>query len=581
MPLMINTNVQSLNAQRQLVKSGQEMSTAMERLSSGKRINRAADDAAGLAISNRMTSQVRGLDRAVANANDGVSLIQTAEGALDETTSILQRMRELSIQSANGIYSDADRGTLDAEVQQLKAEIDRIADTTTFNGQKLLDGSQGAVDLQVGSQSNELITVNISATTTDDLGTGSGGDIVGSAMDFADFATLTAGSVYVNKQDIGSLTGHSITQVSTGGLQGALNQLNENVSNVDFDAMVEYTASIAGTGIVRGDSQLDITVDMMDGTTQVFEITDTGSMDELAAKINSQSGGVLQASINDSGKLVVTSEDVAQLSLAESGTAGALAAVGGAAGDTNAKLLLSSKDGSDITISGGANNSAGIAAIADIDALGVNSRLEAGDVQSLSGGTVAVALGEGDLTINDVSIGTFSAASQAGAAAAINAKSAETGVIAEVNTTDSILKLNSVDGSEISIDFADTVTVGATTLAGIEETNNSESAGKNVANVSVATAAGAQSAIEVIDGALEQINTNRADMGAASNRLNHTISNLMNVSENTSAARSRIMDADFAKETAQLSRAQVLQQASSAMLAQANSAPQQVLSLLR
>ncbi|MFL0797176.1 MAG: flagellar biosynthesis protein FliC [Cellvibrionaceae bacterium] len=581
MPLMINTNVQSLNAQRQLVKSGQEMSTAMERLSSGKRINRAADDAAGLAISNRMTSQVRGLDRAVANANDGVSLIQTAEGALDETTSILQRMRELSIQSANGIYSDADRGTLDAEVQQLKAEIDRISDTTTFNGQKLLDGSQGPVALQVGSQANETITVSIGAADTKTLGTGTGGDIVGSAMDFADFATLTAGSVYVNKQDIGSLTGQGITQVSTGGLQGVLDQLNDNVSNVEFDALLDYNASTAGTGIIRGDSQLNLTVDMMDGTTQTFEISDTGSMEELAAKINSQSGGVLQASVDDAGKLAITSTDVAQVTLAEAGTAGALAAAGGAAGDTNAKLTLTSKDGSDITISGGANNSAGIAAIADIDALGVNTRLEAGDVSSLSGGTIAAALGEGDLKINDVSIGTFSAATQAAAAVAINKLSAETGVIAEVNTTDSILKLNSVDGSEISIDFADTVTVGATTLAGIEETNNSTSAGKNIANVSVATAAGAQSAIEVIDGALEQINSNRADLGAVSNRLGNTVSNLMNVSENTSAARSRIMDADFAKETAMLSRAQVLQQASSAMLAQANSAPQQVLSLLR
>jgi len=150
MPLVINTNVAALNSQRQLVKSGNDQSEAMERLSSGKRINTAADDAAGLAIANRQTSQIRGLNQAIRNANDGVSLIQTAEGALDETTNILQRMRELAIQSANGIYSDADRATLDAEVQQLKAELDRISETTSFNGQKVLDGTLGEVELQIG-----------------------------------------------------------------------------------------------------------------------------------------------------------------------------------------------------------------------------------------------------------------------------------------------------------------------------------------------------------------------------------------------------------------------------------------------
>ena len=170
MPLVINTNVQSLNAQRQLVKSGDDLSQAMERLSSGKRINTAADDAAGLSISNRMTSQVRGLNQAIRNASDGISLIQTAEGALDETTNILQRIRELAIQSSNGIYNDSNRKTLDAEVQQLKAELDRIADTTSFNGQKLLNGSLGEVSLQVGAQSGEFIALNVGELSTSTLG---------------------------------------------------------------------------------------------------------------------------------------------------------------------------------------------------------------------------------------------------------------------------------------------------------------------------------------------------------------------------------------------------------------------------
>src|SRR5690606_26860630 len=161
MSLVINTNVASLNSQRQLMNSGQALDRATERLSSGNRINSAKDDAAGLAISNRMTSQVRGLDQAIRNANDGVSLIQLAEGALQETTNILQRMRELAVQSANGIYTSGDRSTLNAEVQQLKAELDRISQTTSFNGLNILDGTVGKTSLQVGASSNQTIEFEI------------------------------------------------------------------------------------------------------------------------------------------------------------------------------------------------------------------------------------------------------------------------------------------------------------------------------------------------------------------------------------------------------------------------------------
>ena len=170
MALVINTNVASLNAQRQLMSSGNSLDRATERLSSGARINSAKDDAAGLAIANRMTSQVRGLDQAIRNANDGVSLIQTAEGALSESTNILQRMRELSVQSANGIYTASDRKTLDAEVKQLVSELDRIAKTTSFNGQNLLDGKLGKVDLQVGSSANQTISLKVPAMDAKTLG---------------------------------------------------------------------------------------------------------------------------------------------------------------------------------------------------------------------------------------------------------------------------------------------------------------------------------------------------------------------------------------------------------------------------
>jgi flagellin len=199
MPLVINTNVASLNSQRQLMNSGNALDRATERLSSGQRVNSAKDDAAGLAISNRMTSQIRGLDQAIRNANDGVSLVQTAEGAMQEVTNMLQRIRELSIQSANGIYNDADRQTLDAEVQQLKKEMDRIAETTSFNGQKLLDGTLGNTVLQVGSQAYETMEVSIGSFSTYSMG-GSSGDIVGEATTngLADLQGIAAGDLIVN-----------------------------------------------------------------------------------------------------------------------------------------------------------------------------------------------------------------------------------------------------------------------------------------------------------------------------------------------------------------------------------------------
>jgi len=576
MALVINSNIPSLNSQRQLVKSGMEMDQAMERLSSGKKINTAADDAAGLAISNRQTSQIRGLDRAVANANDGVSLIQTAEGALDESTNILQRMRELSIQSANGIYSDADRSTLDAEVQQLKAELDRIAETTSFNGQNILDGSQGEVKLQVGSEANQTIDFTISGFDTRSLGSGAGGDVIGAEMSLANISQIATGDITINSQDIGGFTTTTNLldgNVSTGTLQGVLDQINDNVANVEATAFVEMTASTDGTGIIRDNDILTIDVDMQNGTNQDFQVTDVGSLQELADAIGEASGGVLSASVNDDGRLVISSDDAAQITLG-----GGLASATGfaAAGSAEARLALTSTDGSDITIDIDTT-----VTVAQHEIFGLDERTAAGDLlgtNAASGGSMA----EGDVIINGVTIGAATAATAAAKAAAINLLSDQHGVVATVTTGvtggTTSLKLDSVSGEEIKLEYGGTA---SRDTLGIQETNVSESAGKTINNVDISTQSGAQAAIDVIDGALETINSTRADLGAINNRLDFTVSNLMNVSENTSAARSRIMDADFAAETAALSRAQVLQQASSAMLAQANAAPQQVLSLLR
>jgi len=578
MPLVINTNVSALNSQRQLVKSGMDLSQAMERLSSGKRINTAADDAAGLAIANRQTAQIRGLGQAVRNANDGVSMIQTAEGALDEVTNILQRMRELAIQSANGIYGDTDRASLDAEVQQLKAEMDRISETTSFNGQPLLDGSVGVVDLQVGSQAYETISFTIASVDTSDLGAGIGGDIIGTQMVLGAMSTISTGEIRINGQDLGSFTSAAFNaldgNVSTGSLNAFLDKMNTNISGIEAAAFVEMSGSTDGTGIIRGSDVLTLDVDMADGTTQQFQITDTGNLEELADKISSVSGGVVTGTVNDSGRLIVSSDNAAQIAV-NGANANVRAALGTASNSSQqAQLVLTSSSGNDITI---AYTAAGSDERLNI---GLDQRTGTGDLvgtNDASGGTMS----EGDVLINGITIGSATAATAQAKVNVINKSSADTGVVASVVTgvtggTTSI-KLDSVSGDEISIEYAAN---GSAATLGILQTNIAETAGLTIDNVDISTVRGAQSSLGVIDGALETINSTRADMGAINNRLDFTMSNLMNVIENTEAARSRIMDADFAAETSNLSRAQVLQQASQAMLAQANARPQQVLQLL-
>ncbi|WP_370978933.1 flagellin [Agaribacterium sp. ZY112] len=569
MPLVVNSNIASLNAQRQLMSSGGELDKASERLASGKRINSAADDAAGLAISNRQTSAIRGLDQAIRNANDGVSLIQTAEGALDETTNILQRMRELSVQSANGIYSDTDRASLNAESQQLIAEIDRIAETTSFNGQNILDGSQGDVALQVGSNANQTITFSIGELDANSLGGSAGGDIVGSAVDLV--GITLADDVTINGQTIDDADLEAATNVDE-----FLAVLNDGVSGVDFTATTRFEAATVGTGVLRGGDTMEIDTVNADGTATSLVITDTGNLDELVAAINEKGGDDISASLSDSGKLVIESASGAQITVGTAATAEQDAVgTGGAATVQEAQLSLTSTDGNEITVA--------YADATDADDLGINARAEGGILSSSATllDADATVLLEGQLVINGVEIGAADGTAVADIIAAINDKAPETGVVAS-GATAQVLQLNSVDNSAISIEAGTTTGADALlTALHLVETNTSATSGDSVSDIDISTEAGAQSAIDVIDTALEQISTTRSELGAVNNRLDFTVSNLSNVSEKTSAARSRIVDADFAAETANLSRAQVLQQASQAMLAQANARPQQVLSLLQ
>lgn len=582
MAMVINSNIMSLNAQNQLTKSQNDLNTSMERLTSGKRINSAADDAAGLAIANRMTSQIRGLDQAVRNANDGQALIQTAEGALDETTNLLQRMRELSIQSANGTYDSGNRATLNAETMQLQDELSRIAETTSFNGQNLLDGSLGELVLQVGSEANQTISTEIGKLDAKGLGGASGGDVVGADAGASLTSGLIAlsgtasGAMLINNQNVGDLS-------SSANLQEALDTINANISGVEVSAFTELTATNDGTGIIRGTDVMEIKLVGPGAESNTLQVTDTGSMEELVAKINEEGAGMLEASLNDDGRLQLTSLTGAEITVTDNagGDASGMTTTAAVTGYAQLSFSITDSNVENVDISFVAGSTAAANTLSTN--LGIQSRTDS-DISGIAN-TTQNALKEGDLVINGVdieavSVGASATTQAANIAAAINDKSAETGVVASVGSNDELV-LDSVSGDEISIAFGDAAAATIKTDTGLLETNNASSVGSSVADIDISTVAGAQKAIGILDTALEQVSSIRGDLGAVSNRLDSTMSNLSNISENQSAARSRIEDTDFAKESANLSRAQVLQQAGTSMLAQANAAPQQVLSLLQ
>jgi len=472
MAQVINTNVMSLNSQRQLNSTQNSMKTALERLSSGFRINSAKDDAAGLSISNRMTAQIRGMDVARRNASDGISLAQTAEGAMQETTNILQRMRELSLQSANSTNSSSDRQALQEEVSQLQDELQRIALNTEFNGQRILDGSFSSASFQVGANANQTI----------------------------DFA-------------IGSIQPSSIGGIAS-----------QTGAEVAAAAATDITFSIDGGSAVQVSSSADFTGNAyQDGTSAYAK----------AAAINSAGISGLSVSANTSGTQTV-------------------GAIGGTAADTynlsiNGVAIYTNED-----VATALTNSALRDAIN-----GVSS--QTGVTASLTGGDLTLTAADGS-NIDVTESGTgFTAGTD--------------GITVTGGDFDGTLR------GSLSVSAVGSIAIGGTVAniglsAAIAKDTN------GIDDIDISTAAGAQSAIMRLDSAMSSVNSSRAQMGALQNRFESTISNLSNVSENLSAARSRIRDADYAAETANLTRAQILQQAGTAMLAQANQLPQSVLSLL-
>ena len=641
---VVNTNVKSLVAQDSLLKSGRALATSMERLSTGKRINSAKDDAAGLSISNRMDAQIRGLTMAVKNANDGISLMQTAEGALDEVTNSLQRMRELAVQAVNGTNTAQDRAALDAEVQQLKSEIDRTAKTTQFNSINLLDGSFKNKQLQIGDKANQTLKIGIAGSKVSDLGLGtasSGSNVfIGGRMGFSAAAATISSSF----QSAGSLSlvinGTVVAAIkddtnsngnATLDINDVVTAINNSRAGVTASAFNEATAAYAGTGILASADSMTITVTTIDNADSlVYTITNTSSMDDLVSKINAAGGaGTVQARVNDEGKLVLfnnTGADIETTTVAANDSITGQSAVTGfvTAAHFNGMLKLESQTGNPITI--GAQSTGGtvtdsianiaLASIGLVQIGGVRSGDAASaapgtsteiykDAYTYEGASISAAgssteWAQGEVKINGVDIyrAGQETDSLAKKVALINSFADQTGVFAAKQVNDGgnyVITLNSVNNNPISVDLGNESlgTYGGFASHGLREVNVGDAyydattptsgggSGSSMTGLNVLSESSATDALKSIDNAIEQVSQSRANLGAVQNRLIATVNNLTNVTTNTEASKSRIMDTDYSKETTQLAKSQIIQQAATAMLAQANQAPQMVLSLLK
>jgi len=710
MPQVINTNVASLNAQRNLNSTQSQLGVSLQRLSSGLRINSAKDDAAGLAISERFTTQIRGLNQATRNANDAISLAQTAEGALGEYGNILQRVRELAIQSANATNSSSDRQALNNESQQLIAEMTRISSQTQFNGQTILDGSFSAAQFQVGANANQTISVTIGDASTDALGAFT----FNNSQQAVSGTALAAGDLTINNVDVGVSASGSAQDIAT-----AINSVsNETAVTATASTTFEPAgAPTAGVQLSTGDLVINGTA--IGGTSLNYDVAAQGA--SIATQINSVSNttGVTATANSTTGAITLASDTGRSISLTtNNGAAGATRAenatginlsttsltnlatnavtVNGTFGNSTSTLTFANvADAETFTVgsasfsfastgtTGGSANAytvggytdqatletAVLAAVnlartngdLDIDAgssfaggaltvtssvLGVEaaadyvitdgggggfgaattnagSGIAEGDTLQIAGQTYTFTVG--DSTGNNIDLVQASTTTLASAIAAdITNHSGATPPTTNITASNAanIVNISAVaygtsgnttvaaTGTAVGVgELAENITAatdGAVNTAaadvirnGTLELTSSETfqiSGNNAGNAGLATASvtlsavntvdissvtGANTAIGLIDGALDQVNSLRSELGAIQNRFESTISNLQGTTENLSAARSRIQDTDYASETAALTRAQILQQAGVSILSQANSLPQLVLSLLQ
>lgn len=485
----INTNIGAIAAQANMTRVNDQFNTAMTRLSTGLRINAAKDDAAGMAIAEKMTAQVMGLNQAVRNATDGKNLLDTTESAHVEVSSMLQRMRELAVQSSNDTNTSSDRGNVVAETRQLIAEINRVSETTTFNGMKVMDGTFSNKQFQIGADANQTVSINVdSARATD----------IGAYKVASNVAVDASNGIQAGKLVVSGFAGSATIDTTAGQSAKSLaSAVNDLTSQTGVQATATTKAKLSGlteTGTVS------FAVNGTDVGT--VSISDTSDLRSLADAINAQTTktGVTATMGKDNSEIVLTDGTGADIEISN------YAAVGDTSGAADLTVDVLNADGSAATAS--TNN-------------------------------------------------TFDLSSSAASAA----------VQGQVTFTSTKSFSVGADDDTAGASFFETLSNGA-------ELNS-------VAEIDLSTAEGAAEAITVIDAALEKISQSRGDLGAVSNRLDSTISNLTNISVSVQAAKSGVMDADFAAESTNLARGQILSQAATAMLAQANSSKQNVLSLLR
>jgi flagellin len=681
----------------------------MQRLSSGLRINSAKDDAAGLAISDRMTSQIRGLNQAARNSNDGISLAQTAEGALQESTNILQRMRELAIQSANDTNSSSDRTSLQAEVNQLQQEMTRIAASTSSNGKTILDGSLTNSQFQVGANANETISFSIPSAKAADLGINSLKSTSTPVVTNSVFALSASAAAADQPTANGSttqtltLTNSSATPIATATVDVVAGDSAQAIAakvTPAITAATGWTASATTTATISTLSAAGVVQFTLDGTLISATITATTDISALSAAINTASPNGITATYNANNTITLTDTTGADIKIGNftSGVAtisiGGVQLTSGGAGDADSATI-----GGTVTFSGpgltgvtsgtpgggtltttvspnttpvgietatvaaavtSTGNNVGtqtlnivgpdgtrtasitahdsastIAQTVNLEAAITGVTAEARTTATISNlvgdGTISFTLQGSNATAIPISA-TVTTDNLTFLSAAINNQAGNTGITATLSGDKKSITLTQAQGEDIKIgDYthssnlaADTITITGGEGVGVALTGNTGSvhdstvvggevsfystgtfnvsstlagsAGSlfnsalgvpnasvlnSIDYVDISTVTGASDAIRSIDGAISQIDSIRGGLGAIQNRFESTISNLMNVSENLTAARSRIMDADIAQETSAMTKNNILQQAGVAILAQANTVPQLALKLLQ
>jgi flagellin len=591
MPQIINTNIASLTAQRNLNTSQNDLNTSLQRLSSGLRINSAKDDAAGLAISERFTTQIRGLNQAARNANDGISLAQTAEGDLAQITNNLQRIRELAVQSANATNSSSDRAALQNEVSELISEIDRVATSSSFNGVSLLDGSFASQQFQVGANSGEVVSINsISSARTFSLGQSNGVSIANATNVVGDVA---AGTLTINGNTLGAVDGDAAAlaaaiSASDGNLTAtAASNVQTGIAFVDVvgtasAAAVSNATAVGGAFTTQVASAAGETTSLTVGGISVYTQTSVGAAENFTAanadaQLTANTAAITGAGFTiggtiAGGDLVFTRADGASFDIVA--TNGFATTAGGFAGADFAAGTNTVNNGSIAVAAAAPNYTLTLeGSTLDLTAAGSDGTITAAEVagviNNVAGYTASASGATLDITAAD---GRNIALVESGTDSAAEGLTALSTTFRSV--IDSITSANS-----------DLVIAGAgAAQAGLTAGTTAASAaliGTTIANTTIATVSGANAAILSVDSALTSINGSRASLGAIQNRFDSVVASIQTTSENLSASRSRIRDADFAEETAALTRAQILQQAGVSILSQANALPQNVLALLQ